>query len=96
MLKIVILPHAETILIETAMWYKTNLGNKGREQFVKGILSAIRMLATFPGLGRIMTNQSTDDVVVRSYTEHRNHQIIYYCDNDTLFVADIWSTRTKH
>lgn len=96
-MKIVIKDNAKDVLRETALWYKLRLGQKAKDKFVTGIMSAIRLLGANPRMGRLVEKKLLGpEVEERIFVEHKNHSIIYYIENGILYIADIWNNRMSH
>jgi len=37
-----------------------------------------------------------DSIEFRAFVEHKNHKIIYYIENNTVYIADIWACNMDH
>ena len=83
-------------MLETALWYEINMGWRAKMHFINGINKTMKTLAAFPNIGKIAAKQPIQGITLRSIKEHKNHIIIYYITEDSVHIADIWSTRMQH
>ncbi len=70
-----------------------NYGTKTGTKFLKQINKNVKLLSENPYLGKIETLLDNRKQGFRSLVVNRLNKIIYYIENDTLYIADIWDTR---
>lgn len=83
---------AEKSLKQIDAWYLKKMGVTAADKFTCGILDCVEMLAQNPWAGPIEIKSEELLHEYRSFVEHKNHKIIYYVENDILYIADIWSS----
>lgn len=67
-------------------------GYKAKSDFEKEVDETVRRLAKFPNLGK-QELELAEDGSVRSMPIRKLSKIIYFAEEDILYIADVWSTR---
>jgi len=67
-------------------------GYKAKNDFEKEVDETVRRLAKFPNLGK-QELELAEDGSVRSMPIRKLSKIIYFVEEDILYIADVWSTR---
>ena len=67
-------------------------GYKAKSDFDKEVDETVRRLAKFPNLGK-QEFELSEDGSVRSMPIRKLSKIIYFVEEDILYIADVWSTR---
>ncbi|MBR2167698.1 MAG: type II toxin-antitoxin system RelE/ParE family toxin [Paludibacteraceae bacterium] len=67
-------------------------GNKAKSDFEKEVDETVRRLAKFPNLGK-PEFKLAEDGSVRSMPIRKLSKIIYFVDDDVMYIADVWATR---
>ena len=67
-------------------------GYKAKSDFEKEVDETVRQLAKFPNLGK-QELELADDGSVRSIPVRKLSKIIYFIEEDILYIADFWATR---
>ncbi len=79
-------------------WYQINLGYKAADKFADSILNCTELLRSNPFMGKIIydTIEGYEGIAVRAFVEHKNHEILYYIKDNTIYIADIWACKMNH
>ena len=85
-----LLAHASYTHIKDTIFEQ--FGYKAEQDFVISVDKAIKQTAEFPNSGK-QELELAKDGSVRSITIRKLSKIIYYVEDDTLYIADVWSTR---
>lgn len=67
-------------------------GYKAEQDYICAVDETVRQIAQFPGSGRQVLELAADGSV-RSISVRKLTKIIYFVENDTLCIADVWDTR---
>lgn len=67
-------------------------GYKAKYDFEKEVDETVRRLAKFPNLGK-QEFELAEDGSVRSMPIRKLSKMIYFVEEDVLYIADVWSTR---
>lgn len=67
-------------------------GYKAEQDFAVAVNKAIKRVAEFPNSGK-QELKLAEDGSVRSVPVRKLSKIIYYVEDDTLYIADFWATR---
>ena len=67
-------------------------GYKAKSDFEKEVDETVRRLAKFPDLGK-QELELAGDGSVRSMPIRKLSKIIYFVEEDIMFIADVWATR---
>jgi len=67
-------------------------GYKAKSDFEKEVDETVRRLAKFPNLGK-QEFELAEDGSVRSMPIRKLSKIIYFAEEDILYIADVWATR---
>lgn len=89
---------ASSIFKEYYDWYRINLGYKAAGKFADSILNCVELLRNNPFMGKVIyhTIEGYEDIMIRGFVEHKNHEIIYYIKDNTIYIADIWACKINH
>lgn len=50
-------------------------------------------IALMPNIGTIEWNDTVENVVYRYVTIHRRSKMLYYVDNNVIYIAEFWDVR---
>ena len=75
--------------------YCSTLGRKSLNRFMANIQDWVNSLALNPNMGQREPMLENRAKPYRSIVAHKNCKIIYYVENDTLHIADLWDTRRE-
>ena len=64
-------------------------------RFTTEIYQTVIRLGSFPRLGKVEPLLKDRKKEYRSLVLHRHYKIIYYIDNDIVFIAALWDTRSN-
>jgi plasmid stabilization system protein ParE len=67
-------------------------GYKAKSDYEKEVDETVRRLAKFPNLGK-QEFELAEDGSVRSMPIRKLSKIIYFVEDDVLYIADVWATR---
>lgn len=67
-------------------------GYKARSDYEKEVDETVNRLANFPNLGK-QEFELAQDGSVRSMPIRKLSKIIYFVEEDVLYIADVWATR---
>ena len=85
-----LLAHASYERIKDTIFEK--FGYRAEQDYVIAVDKAIKQVAEFPNSGK-RELELADDGSVRSVPVRKLSKIIYYVEDDTLYIADVWATR---
>ena len=82
--------------VELAQWFKEHIGEKAASKFIDGIMHSIDLLTINPQLGFIEPELSGRSKQYRCLIEHKRFKIIYFIENNAIYIADIWNCSQDH
>ena len=85
-----LLAHASYEHIKGTIFEK--FGYRGEQDYVIAVDKAIKQVEKFPNSGK-QEFELAKDGSVRSVPVRKLSKIIYYVEDDTLYIADVWATR---
>lgn len=77
-------------------YYKEVMGQRTAVKVRRSIVDTAKRLKSQPFMGAVCEMQWSNTIVLRSFVEHKNHRLIYYIEDDTVYIVDIWACRMKH
>lgn len=83
-------PLAKEQIADIFYYYKCEFGISTARKVKKAIQDCGKKLKLNPFMGCIESEVVGRSHVYYSYVEHQNHKIVYYMEDDTLYIADIW------
>lgn len=83
-------PLAKEQIADIFFYYKFEFGISTARKVKKAIQDCGKKLKRNPYIGRIEPEAAGRSHIYYSYVEHPNHKIIYYMEDETLYIADIW------
>ena len=92
-MQIVWLDEAKVLLKKAISFGMFAFGEKAVIRFVDEIQKTDERLSAFPLLGKIEPSLEGLGQEYRSLVIHRNYKVIYYIDDDIVFIASFWSTQ---
>ncbi len=57
------------------------------------IMDDVLRLATMPHIGPIEPWLDEEPAMFRSLVSHKRYKVVYYVEDDTVFIADVWDCR---
>ena len=87
---------AQFQLSQIYFYYKKHFNSKVANNVKLSIYDAVKLLKTYPNVGSVCEKQWDDSIEFRAFVEHKNHKIIYYIENNTVYIADIWACNMDH
>ena len=85
-----LLAHASYEHIKDTIFEK--FGYRAEQDYVIAVDKAVRRVAEFPNSGK-QEFELAEDGSVHSVPIRKLSKIIYYVDDDTLYIADVWATK---
>ena len=85
-----LLAHASYEHIKDTIFEK--FGYRAEQDYIIAVDKAIKQVAEFPNSGK-RELELAEDGSVRSVPVRKLSKIIYYVEDDTLYIADVWATR---
>ena len=79
-----------TAIIDSHLEY---CGEKSAMKFSRQVDDKIQMLLKFPESGHLEPMLKSRKIPYRSKLINKRYQMIYYIDNETLWIAAIWDMR---
>lgn len=70
-------------------------GKKSTIKLNNKIKESLETLSAYPQIGKIEPLLEDSALTYRSLTIHKNYKLVYYIEDDTVVVADIWDTRQE-
>ena len=67
-------------------------GLKAEDEYLAATEKVINQLMEFPQMGKQEYNLAADGSV-RSVVVHKKSKFIYYVEDSTLYIADVWDVR---
>ena len=92
-MQVVWLDEAKVLLKKAISFGMLAYGEKAVIRFVDEIQKTDERLSAFPLLGKIEPSLEGLGQEYRSLVIHRNYKVIYYIDDDIVFIASFWSTQ---
>lgn len=83
-------PLAKEQITDIFYYYKQEFGISTARKVKKAIQDCAKKIKQNPYMGRPELEAVGLSHVYYSYVEHKNHKIVYYMENETLYIADIW------
>jgi plasmid stabilization system protein ParE len=77
-------------------YYKNTMGQRTAVKVRQSIVNTAKRLKSQPFMGAVCEMQWSDAIVLRSLVEHKNHRLIYYIEDNTVYIVDIWACRMNH
>ena len=92
-MQVIWLDEAKALFKEAISFGMLAFGEKAVIRFVDEVQKTDERLSVFPLLGKIEPSLKGLGQEYRSLVIHRNYKVIYYIDDDIVFIASFWSTR---
>ena len=81
---------------EVATYILQTFGVKALQEFEQRTYEAEKEVSFMPNIGAIEWNDPTTNVIYRYIVINRRSKMLYFIDQDTLFIADFWDVRKQH
>lgn len=92
-MQVVWLEEAKVLFKEAVSFGYLAFGERAVIRFVDEVQRANERLSAYPFLGKVEPALRGLGREYRSLVVHRNYKVIYYIDDDRVFIASFWSTR---
>ena len=80
---------------ETAYYIVENFGLRAKEKFAGMVSAKEHVLAAMPEIGQVERLLPHRNKTYRSVTVNGLSKIVYYIDNDTIYIVAFWHTRRE-
>ena len=77
--------------LETLYYYYSQWNSQGALRIYNEILDGADVLLTFPKAGKVDYRLMGKMHSYRSYVIHKNFELIYYLENEVIYIAAVWS-----
>lgn len=84
---------AEDSFNEIVDWYIENMGWQAAEKFADAVRTRINLLIQNPNLAPLEERLKDKARPYRSLSDGKHCLIIYYTENDSIYIAYIWNCR---
>lgn len=84
---------AEDSFNDIVDWYIEHMGWQAAEKFANAIHSRIRLLINNPNLAPLQDLLKDKPKPYRSLPDGKHCRIIYYVENDIIYITYIWNCR---
>jgi len=82
-------------MVSLYAWYSKD-SQRRAVKIYNGIIADVELIATNPGIGHIEPLLEGLEYEFRTFVaKSKNHKIIYFTDEDTIFVYRIWDCRQR-
>ena len=78
---------------KTIRYITNNYGNKSVAKFNRQLAKSIKMISNNPQSAPKELLLENEEEEFRSIVINRLNKLVYYIDNNTLYIADIWDCR---
>lgn len=78
-------------MIKLLAWYRYNVGVKAENTIFDRMQHAVEALAEMPTIG--VKCKEMNGRQYRSFVEHSKCKILYYCDDEVLYIVDLIFTQ---
>ena len=92
-MNIVWTPQAVAGWQEVVLYIRDNFGVSVMEDFEKRTLEAEMNISLMPNLGAVEWKDANESVVYRYVIINRRSKMLYYMEDDTIYIADFWDVR---
>ena len=69
-----------------------HFGNKAALDYTVAVDDAVKLVAEFPNVGK-QELELDPNGSVRSFSVRKLTKLIYFVEDDVLYIADVWATR---
>jgi plasmid stabilization system protein ParE len=78
---------------EVANYIYAEFGALALQTFEERTTDAEKTIQLMSNIGSIEWNDSEEGVVYRYVVIHRRSKMLYYTDNDVIYISDFWDVR---
>ena len=94
-MKVVITHMASFVREQVVRYLYRQFGEKAVLEFRQSYKTIKQQLVRFPESGAIEWNLSDEDTTYRSVVIARLSKMVYYVEEDTIYIVDFWDTRKE-
>lgn len=94
-MKTILTNAAKQQIRQTAKYILKEFGKKRKDQFLQDVRHARFLIADNPFIGSMEPLLVEHATTYRSLVVNRLNKIVYYVDNDTIYIANFWDTRRE-
>lgn len=88
-------PQARASYRQVARYINTKFGRKARQDFMQKVKIAEGQLGISPNIGQIDPLFANRSKTYRSIIVNGLNKIVYYVEDDTIYIAAFWDTRRE-
>ena len=92
-MKVIWTPKAVAGWQEVADYILNTFGVDAMIEFESRTYEAEADIALMPNIGTIEWNDTIENIVYRYVTIHRRSKMLYYVENNEIYIADFWDVR---
>jgi len=81
---------------QVADYILDSFGVEAMLEFETRTYEAEEDIALMPNIGTIEWNDTIENVVYRYVTINRRSKMLYYVENDVIYIAYFWDVRSNH
>lgn len=88
-------PDAKNVMKQTASYIQTQFGAISCKIFLREMVRIEKLLRENPNLGYVEPLLSNLPKTYRSIVVRKLNKIVYYVDDDTIYIVDFWDVRRE-
>ncbi len=86
---------AKEALASTARYIEQEFGSRYMVRFLREVYHAEQLISDNPNMGVLEPLLIGRSVLYRSFVVNKLNKIVYYIDDDIVYIADFWDTRRE-
>ncbi len=86
---------AKEALADTARYIEQEFGSRYMVRFLREVYHAEQLICDSPNMGVLEPLLAGRSLLYRSFVINRLNKIVYYVEDDTIYIADFWDTRRE-
>lgn len=95
-MKVIWTPKALKGWQEVADYILDAFGEEAMIEFEARTYEAEKNIALMPNIGAIEWSDMIENIVYRFVTIRRRSKMLYYMENDVIYIAEFWDVRSNH
>lgn len=88
-------PDAKNVMKQTASYIQAQFGAISCKIFLREMVRIEKLLRENPNLGSVEPLLSDLPKTYRSIVVRKLNKIVYYVDDDTIYIVDLWDVRRE-
>ena len=94
-MKAILTNAAKQQIRQTAKYVLKQFGKRRKDKFLQEVRHARFLIADNPNMGSIEPLLVKHTTTYRSLVVNKLNKIVYYIDNDIIYIVDFWDTRRE-